>query len=256
MGLCSLFRLLVSGFSLFFALSAGSRYGSYYQRKARTSYFLERPAPSEWGQGWGLQPAWVSRGNHGLPGTLQGQALRCGLLTVTVSSVIDPWAGVRPASLTQPGLVLQADCALGQHTHLESVLGAKAGNASGLLSESQFPLSGTPELGPTYLEACPPSPSSGGGVGESRERGEGRAGDKAASPGLKVTGVRPPARRAWRLGTPAGWYLRRDAQKSAWLSPSLLPPNFLSPAPLKPNQAGDKAKHRNHEANDSSPHQS
>lgn len=74
-GLCSLFGLLFSGSSLLFALSAGSRYGSYYQRKARTSYFLGRPAPSEWGQGWGLQPAWVSRGNHGLPGAVQGQSL-------------------------------------------------------------------------------------------------------------------------------------------------------------------------------------
>lgn len=124
---------------------------------------------------------------------LQGQALSCGLLTVTVSWVIDPWAGVRPASLTQLGPVLRADCALGQCAHLESVLGAKAGNASGLLSESQFPLSGHPSWAqPTWKPVLLLLPQ-GEGWGRAGRGGRGGLGtegsclDKATSPGLKVT---------------------------------------------------------------------
>lgn len=182
--------------------------------------------------------------------------------------VTAPRAGVRPASRTQLPLLPWAppDWGWGP-AHTCRVLGAKAGNASGLLSESQFPPSGTPELGPTYLEACSPSPSSGGGVGASGEKGEGEGRGQRAPAWTRQPHrgrIRPPARGEWELGTPAGWSPGQDAQtpqlftlgsgqKSAWLPLSLLPPHFLFPVPLKPNQAGHKAKQRNQDENDASP---
>lgn len=227
-------------------------------------YFLEKARAL--GAGRDLQP-----GDGSLPGTLQGETGRFGLLTVTLSSMTDPCAGVGPASPTQLVLVPWASWTRpGAAPHLESILAPNAGNASGL------------HRGSLSREASH-SPSSG--LGEAEIGGEGERGlcwallcslhldscpHQAASPGLPAGAERgrpPSGGGGWGpfgvvpetgcFQIPQLCTLGSGPEFcSASALPSCMPPIFRPPAPPnpkcspKPNQARYKATQRDHQEND------